>query len=637
MSIDDLNKSHKSDLSRIRPINRARLIQYIVLFSAFITLVSVVPNSKEFFSTDSIRATQGANRYDEFTDSIRNQLQWLVTHGTQLEVNLFEWFYLLISHKINLISNDSIFFSFVVSLAEGLLRIIFIIVASFRLWLLIILWGVYRSFSNFKPYLGEDLLGETGNGKYFYSGIKADLSKVDYKGAPDKLVTNLASLKFASEDDLDVLNIISVLKKHGCVNETSVMLARTVGAYKDLPFFAPSPEQNNELASKEKLSKFTATFLDETLNEFSKLYEVKNGFIDSSASSKLYQNLMPFVEAIESIHKVEVAVITLSIQCGKAMGYLLEGNKWVRRSNYLHLNARSVLHSISSYQYEFESLERDRIRQALVYGSRFTVFGPIRMSENLNDQTRLLRQLVEYCLAPFGQNDFEHRLQENELYGLSFRIFRKVENHLIKNIISPQKNSTADNFEKYVTESGLVMLPIKLIVDSFLTVTTKEEYSRFQYLIDSVSNWTSNNLKINHDEDEIIGPLPKSQKIFSANVNQEEKNISQKMGLDSETRQHWAYFKNILNSFGWLAKQVGSTAVPDSSVCYLVLKGINDNEQLIGKIGYIACRSTALEQKIGKSYRKYFISAESALVTDSFEQYEKFLTGFDPNQEFLDG
>jgi hypothetical protein len=634
VSIEKIKATQNDELKKIKPVNHRRLIQFAVIMAMFLAFVSIVPNSKDFVSFDSAsKAAKGISRAQLFIDSMQQGSAWLVTHGTQLEVSLYETIGEKLYHFIESAQADSMFFTPLVAVCEGILRVCFILIASFRLWLLLIAWGVYRSVSSFKPYVGPDLLGETGTGKFFYSGINANLSNVTEAGAPDKLVTNLACLRKTESSDAVASKLISILRKHGVVNKTGTWLCSILAAYPDVPFYAPRSDSTTEKASQISLIDGTLQFLDNVLTDFSTFINSNNSFASVENLTPVQRVINPFCEDLSKIHLVEVAVTVLAIQCGKVMGYLKEGNRWVRRSSYIHLNARSVIHSVPHFQVEFNAVERDRIRQALVYGNRFTVFGPIRLPIELPDSTRGLRQLVELSLAPSDPDIGAQKVNEIELYGISYRLYRRFESRIIDDIY---KRSPLVTEQTYSTDSGLVAFPVSALIKLFDELVTRKEQECLFPLVTKVTNYAPPVTRID-DDDEPAGPLPQSQKFFAGFDSQSINQMAKVLNLDVNTLQKWGYYRNILNAFGWLARQVGSTVVPDSSVVFAVFKGVDTGQDLLGKVGYVPCRSTAIERNLGKSWRKYFINCESALVTDLPEQYEKFLTGFDPTEEFIDG
>lgn len=614
--METISQKQSREIKALRPTNRRRLIQFIIAISLFAAIVSLIPG-KNRLQQEAKRQSQSIDAKEQFRRTTLSCVEWFANHGTSLELALFESAAKTLTNKIDIFPENSLVLSIILPIFQGLIRVIFIILASIRLWILCIGWGIYVSIRRFKPYLGADLLGETGIGKLYYSGIRVDLSKTSKSGAPDKLVTNLATLRRTQKPTVAQEKLLSVLRTHKILNETTRELCSTVCAYPEVPFFAPPSEVSTQVASTISLVDATITLLQNALSQ-------NDPYID--------RVLKPFDDAIESVHLVEVATVILSIQCAKAMGYLKEGNRWVRRSSYLNLNARSVLHSIPSFEDEFNFEERARIRQALVYGPRFSVFGPIRLPIELPLSTRALRQIVELLIGE--QYKIEHTVDEIELYGMSFVAYQKFELELFDRI-AKRDPSIVDN--AIAVESGLFCLPIKQMVDLFSKVISKEEEDRFSFLIEAVSKTQF----VPITEEEFKGPLPRFQKIFAPITKNEIASLSKLLSLDSVTLNRWSIYRNILNSFGWLARQVGSTSVPEHSAMLMVFKGASslsdsNREMIAGRKGYVPCRSTSFERRLGKQWRVYFKTVDRALAADNIEMFEKFLTGYDPTDDFAE-
>src|SRR5690606_36740370 len=123
-------------------------------------------------------------------------------------------------------------------------------------------------------------------------------------------------------------------------------------------------------------------------------------------------------KSIGSLPPDLVAVLLLSFEAGKVMVHSFEGGRWLKKSNYPQLAARSVLHSVESLASEYDYTQRTLIRQAIIYSSRSGDFGPVKLPVNLNIESRALRQWGEILLStPY---ELGSTADEVELYGLIF-------------------------------------------------------------------------------------------------------------------------------------------------------------------------------------------------------------------------
>ena len=572
MSIDAIRKKQVSEVRALRRPNRARLIQYVVLCALFASIVSVLPGSRRPEHLAALEAA-AANHLQQFQADILLSVDWLSQHGYGFELQLFESGAGSVSSLLNRVDSNSIFFPLTAIFCEGLIHVLFILIASFRFWLLCIGLGVVAATKGFRPYVGDDLLGETGIGKLFYSGIRADLSQITAEGAPNQLVTNLATLKKVSRDKAQSSAIASILSKHSALNETTIELTQHLLAFPQVPYFAP-PGDEQYLATKETILEMTPTVLDELLSIFSK-NNARN-----QVQSEIFRVIEPFRDALTHIDCTEIAALFLAMQAGKVMGYLKEGNRWVQRSSFINLNARSVIHSVPAYKTEYSYEQRQRIRQSLVYAKRFSVFGPVRLPIELSDESRALRQLAEIFLAP--PSEYKNALDDIELYARSVTAYQKFEARWFHTIEDHQhSNQHAELFERVLaTESGLVCVDVAFVVSVMDTVLLPSERDRISELVSRVSQTQSSkagtankNYPSASDVEPSRGPLPQYQKIFLPIPFAKIRELSRTFSIPEEVLHAWSIYRNIFNSFGWLTRQVGTTTVPEESCCYIVFLG----------------------------------------------------------------
>ena len=612
MSTEAIKKKQVAEVRRLRPINRARIIQYVVLSALFVTFVSYLPDP----SRNSRRAEITAARLslkESIAVGIESSTLWLVGHGYQFEVDGFSFVATSLFSRLAELNTDSFIFIPYAYFIDGIIRIAFFLIASFRFLLVCVLWGIFSSSRTFRPYVGDDLLGETGIGRLFYSGINANLSSVTKEGVPSQLVTNLATLKRVSAEQAKNSKIVSLLSKYSILNDTTLALTQHIMAY-DIPFFAPAGDETFQASSQ--------SLVNGTIDLLETHFE-KKAFTEI---------LSPFEESASHIAPIEYAALILAIQAGKAMGYLKEGNDWVRRSSYINLNARSILHSIPAYKDDYTHYERVSIRQALVYAKRYSSFGPVRLPQLMDAQTRALRQLAEVLLAAPQQMSVIQN--EVELYGKSFKAQRAFEKLFFQKIESYDPKIIDAIIG---TESGLVCIHVDSVLEICREVISKEQSDRIADLVSLVSQTQ----KVKDVEEELKdgephrGSLPIFQRIFLPIPFPRIKQLAVEHSITPETIQQWGIYRNIFNSFGWIARQVGTTIVPEESCAYIVFRGAEWSKDanslgLLGKIGMIPFRSTAFERQLGKNWRSRFNIAESAIITEEKAMFEKLLTGFDP-------
>jgi hypothetical protein len=96
--------------------------------------------------------------------------------------------------------------------------------------------------------------------------------------------------------------------------------------------------------------------------------------------------------------------------------------------------------------------------------------------------------------------------------------------------------------------------------------------------------------------------------------------------------REWSSLRNILASFGWLARRVGDYTVPESSIIFSVFKapanypGANALN-LVGKIGLVPLRGSKFREVWGGDWDRRFQNFQRATMSESQEDFERVLKG----------
>src|SRR5690606_15677152 len=112
------------------------------------------------------------------------------------------------------------------SLHEGLLRLVFLIIAGWRLMMVAMLGGALLSLRTTRVYRERDVLGQTGNGRLFFSGARVTIDNPTAHGAPSEQVRGLACPRMAPEAAARKSALTEVLKRAGALNHTNLALIR---------------------------------------------------------------------------------------------------------------------------------------------------------------------------------------------------------------------------------------------------------------------------------------------------------------------------------------------------------------------------------------------------------------------------
>jgi hypothetical protein len=589
---------------------------------------------------------------DKLASDIESYRRWLERHGTGSELNVFDDCTALIVRgalATTTSPSESLLSSLYISAHTGVIRALFMLIASVRLWIAALLVAGFFGFTYYKPYRGDDLLGQTGNGRLFYSGARGGLETLSSTGAPDVLVRGLACLDYATKGEVVASPIWRVLTDFGATNATNEALVAMILKHGNTASFVPRLEEEAALERTFRgasLSEYVPHALKVALSlhaEYAegRLSTAPEGALPASSLSNssseeysrvllgaLHQVLHPRLrEILGTLPTEEVATFILTMESGKILAHSLEAGKWFRRSNFPHLSARAILHSVLAYPQEYAFEARQRIRQALVYASRTSSFAPVRMPIGMTDDTWALRQWAEVLLA--APHEIAHVVDELELVGLVRKAHQAWERDVLPKATSLVPDLTSTSF---TTLSSLLFLPLASIVALLRRTVTAQELSRLAQLTSTVGARQQQRIDKALQADDGGGTTLIYDRVFAPITEGELKNLSELHSLALEDLKDWSALRNILVSFGWLARRVGDYTVPESSVIFSVFKapagypGANALN-LVGKSGLVPLRGTKFEEIWGSDWDRRFQSFQRATMSESREQFEQALKG----------
>lgn len=588
---------------------------------------------------------------------------WIIRHGTGGELAAYDAASQVLFRSATTIGpgggeTPGLFTSGYLSLHFGVMRLCFLLLASLRIWVVTIIAAVLWRRSKHKVHQGDDLLGQLGNGRIFYSGLRVGLEKVSSSGAPDKQAIGLACPAAVSQAEAKTSPLGQLLASWQVANETNLGLVAIILKHANWPAYVADFEEENLLAdyfSDTKLVGHTELIVQKALELHRHYYTIKDfeheppffgqgnedigdkdGKVTSSAYAAMLQEalhrvLSPHMRLeISQISPAELATIVLSFQAGKVMAYGYGAGKWSRKSNYPHFSARAVLHSIPAYGREFSFEERNTIRRSLVYAARSSAFGPVRMPTDLSDRSRAGRQWVELLMA--CPHELQAVADEVELVGM----MSELHSDWTQKFFDCAMTMSPDVMEgTYATQSNLFFMPLGKVMNLVRRITTPELLRRFEELVQVVSQkqkLQSMSLDAGTDGGQDRGGVPNYTRIFPPLNSAEIKSLAELHQVSAEDLKIWSTFRVMLNFYGWLGRRVGDYTVPESSVIFAILHfdvgaaGANDLG-LIGKSEMIPFRGTKLEARWGKSWQSRFVQAYRATMSETREDFDKLMRG----------
>lgn len=595
---------------------------------------------------------------DSLVDGWDAYRDWIERHGVRSEQTVFDDLSamvmesLLDSNVAHLPREDlSLFGRIYLGIHAGILRLLFLCIASLRLCLAVSAITIYLGFLACRPYRADDALGQMGNGRVFYSGVRAGLETLSASGAPDVQIRGFACPQMGNSAEARASTVWKRLTEYNASNQTNESLIRVLVKNASIAPYVAAADEDKLLSKAFKGGELLSNaerILSAALS-LHKLYSAGTysvvepaetrgsnsgpedsdtyaGRILSALHTVLSQEMR---ETIGTLSSAEVATTILAFESGKVLAHGFEGGRWVRKSNFPHLCARAVLHSISDYPRDYTFEQRHYIRRSLIYAARKSAFAPVRMPVDMCDQSWALRQWMEILLA--CPHELAAVTHEVELVGIVREAHLRWYQEFFdgRAFLAPEAAA-----QGYATPTNLLFVPISQVVQLLRRVVSKDTISRMHFLLDRVA--AQQRLQRIHSSDDDTGPSeqlsfdrlpdPPSQK--------EIEDVAMLHGLRSDEVSDWCALRVILSSYGWLASRVGDYSVPSTSIIFAVFKcqcpleGCNALG-FLGKPGMVPFRGSKFDERWGRNWTSRFNNVQKATMAETREDYEKLLQGIE--------
>lgn len=630
------------------------------------------------FAYASVTATQRIPKYLELRQALSSSsdaLQtlvitvdrshdWLRRHGTSFEFHTFNAltttaYSILVSFAGTDASSHGALAASSIAISGSLLRIAFLFLACMRIWLIAIVFGIVRKIWYFKPHHANEFLGLTGNGRFYYSGIRVGLDTLADDGAPDLHVRGLICLPVVEGSALDSSKVTALLKKYNAYNETNKELLAIVLAHKHYPAYLDIESGQSEIQTRyldEGLDVQTTHLLQELLTVFDTVGSVErtadtdelptgtaglpalsesNGKIPAHVYAQQVARLAVRVltpalrKALSDISATHVATVILSLQAAKCLGYEKAGAAWIQKTSFLQLSGRAVLHSTEHYGTEYSYQERGLIRQALIYASRRSVFGPVALPVDISRPVQALRSWSELLLAnPVTLQAVADRV---ELYCLCWELEKRFRQAFVAGL-QEGKQELVEGI--YYSQQDMIFVPLKNLLRILLQVVPKEAIDRLSSLTAAVSDREQGGRIYAPEDQETDLQIPPYMKVLAPLTSSEKQEIITDHACSEKDINRWDALRMILFSYSWLGRQIGHVAVPDSSIVFAILKnpdaaqGVN-KLGLVGERGVVPIRASRVRETIGSTWKRHCIGVHSVAIADQVADFEALLNGKD--------
>ena len=509
---------------------------------------------------------------------------------------------------------------------------------------------------------------ERGNGP-FYSGIYGPLRPNNGIGATDYAAPGLACPAMEKETTAANSQLTTLLKESGAYNKTNFDLVRVILKHGDYPSLVgdetaweEEQEAKGEIHEEKKSETGFLTNKDGNIKEcaidgLSAVLEAKKKislYIDSlekkgikkealeknysghisnlvkltGSCSPLAKNLIFALTPTRlwAIGKTPIAMVAtayLAIEAGKCLVFKRSPAGFVRTSNYPHLQARAVLHSIVSYIIEYNGDQRLTMRQAIISSRRHGDFGRAFLPIKMPIESRAMRDWLEILYA-----DPIKRADTANLVELDANI---------DEISTNWKNNFANFNKKYLQYiptgdyelnrglpfKSVVLMPVNHVIELSLDSIHPKRLDRISELL-SLTKKSQTKISIS-------ARLPgfKRQALEVEDSNEESIATFEKLFSKEKSvaiAEQWKIVRRMLTKFNWMSTRVGDDAVPMLGIIRATItKSVDFEKKEVKEIdGLIPLRTRRLAELFGKPWElNYFADAPSPEQIEVFTKADK--------------
>lgn len=658
---DQLAREHQKEFSRLMQGSRSSFSLYLLWAGVLGTLLLIVFAGNVYLSdsvvdVDSL-STSASPEVRELLERDEELRKWVRRYGSSIEVSLYDDVSRSVLPMVAGVIQTSegaalpLFAGLYLVVLKGALHASFMALACWRIWAAVVLVTIASRILKYGPYRGKDLVGVLGNGRLFYSGLRGSLDKVTPSGAPDIQVPGLVCLPYAADEQVEQCSLYRLIQSYGVVNETTKRLVAHLIKDETIPSYVGRNGEEALLAKRFEgvsLSENCGFILENALflhGRYREGYYHDPDFDDGTPQREvggsepirkeenaslllrsLHRVLTPKMrEDLAKISPLDLATIVLAYEAGKVLAWSFEGGRWIRRSNFTELSARAVLHSVPSYGGEYSYDSRMCIRRALIYGSRFSVLGPVRFPTDLTDDARAARQWVEVLMSL--PHELQSAADEIELCGIVQDVHAAWSKLFFDKIISSDLEIVEGAF---VGSSHVLYMPLPVLLQSLRNVTDNFTIRRLEELVFLVSQKQKlQALSMDLGGEGATG-IPAYQKILPPIPYPEMKRLSFLHKVSMDDLKDWSALRIVLNSYSWLARRVGNRSVPESSLAFVTFKSADarfrgNDKGVIGMPGTVPLRGSRLDDQFGKSWASRYALALDINLAETEEDYGKLL------------
>lgn len=555
------------------------------------------------------------------------------------------------------------------------LRLGFVVIGMWPLWLLSGLIGFFALRGRFHQKATNDLLGICSRGvSPFYSGVYGPLRSNGSFSGSDLAVPNLAHPEMAEPSAAAKHSLVATLKKFGAYNNTNLDLVRIILHYRDFPTHveeenSSEEEPDNGMEDKPQLSQTgfvtnaggtieqsaqvgVAAVLaaHAALTEYCRAMEKKNissnqlnaqyathmaqlsAFISGAdeLTRTLCQTLTPNrAWAIGHLPASLVATAYLATEAGKCLVYKREGSGFTRISLFPNLQARAILQSCLNFIKEHNGDTRMVLRQAIICSRRHGDFGRAFLPEKMPVESRALRDWLELLYFEPKRREAQAQLVELDAHieevgvnfrnGLSRRIRQSVDPRHEGQAQSPLDPSLG-RFWKGVSYKSVVIVPLMEVITTALRGIDEGRIKRILHLLQLTRRFQTNI--------SVSARLPgfKRQAVEAQTGAFDLRNEILGGDAKRDLRDRWMIVRRMLTKYNWLSTRIGDDAVPADGVVHgVVTDEVRGLPQNIRMDLLVPLRQRRYDEMLGRQWEPvYYFDNPHPSNIRIYVDYEKY-------------
>ena len=321
--------------------------------------------------------------------------------------------------------------------------------------------------------------------------------------------------------------------------------------------------------------------------------------------------------AFAQLSPKEVAAAYLAIEAGKCLVYERSDRVYLKISQFPHLQARAVLHSIQSYSSEFDTESRLTIRQAIICSRRHRDFARAFLPEKMSDKSKALRDILEVLYA--DKEQIKDLSLVTELDAHLDEILHNWQNNFFESVKNDSENAKKDealNPDIGILHRSLVLVRQEKVLELALRGYGKPRLERIHRLMKHAKKFG--------DAHSVSARLPGfKQQIESENDTSGEKDKS----------YNWDLVKKMLTRYNWLSSRVDDDIVPKNGSLYSIVAD-KKNKHVFEFETLVPLRQRRMKELFGSNWeKKYYqtnVRSNEIFIFANKSDYEEKLRKMKP-------